>query len=132
MPNLHGRAQLLALLGLLRSGCRSELEIWGHRHVFADPRLPPSRAQVPVVVAGRTAYLDRFFDTERVDVELDGAAWHRGDAQRERDIARDAALAARGLLVVRLSHRRLTSDPEAVRRELLAVLEVRRRQLGAA
>lgn len=42
MPNVRGRAQLLALGGLLKQGCRSELELWGYRHVFAHPSLPPS------------------------------------------------------------------------------------------
>jgi very-short-patch-repair endonuclease len=76
-------------------------------------------------------YLDRLFVHERVNVELDGAKWHRGDAQRERDIRRDAALASHGFLVVRYSHHQLMSDPDGVRRELSAILARRRCQLRA-
>lgn len=131
-PNLEGRAQLLALLGLLRAGCHSELELWGYRYVFDSPLLPPSQAQVPVRLGQRTVYLDRWYVQERVDVELDGAKWHSGDAQRERDLRRDAALAALGIQVVRFSHARLTAGPQDAQLELRDILLARRRQLRVA
>jgi len=59
--------------------------------------------------------------------ELDGREGHVSKADRERDLRRDAALAARGILVVRFTHYRLTHEPEAVRREILAILAARRR-----
>jgi very-short-patch-repair endonuclease len=62
-------------------------------------------------------------------VELDGAAWHGSAAQRERDVRRDAALAASGWLVVRFTQARLHRDPEGCRRDLLDILASRRRQL---
>lgn len=77
-----------------------------------------------------TIYLDRYFEEERLAVELDGAAFHGSPGQRERDIRRDAALAAIGIQVIRFSHQRLFADPEGVRRELLQILAARRRQLG--
>jgi hypothetical protein len=36
--NLKGRASLIALCDALAKGCRSELELWGLRHVFRGDR----------------------------------------------------------------------------------------------
>ncbi len=80
---------------------------------------------------GRRAHLDVAYESELVDIELDGSRYHFGFERRERDMRRDAALAALGWLVLRFSHRRLHEEPDAVRREILATLEVRRRQLGS-
>jgi len=131
-PRLGGRAALLSLVDLLATGCHSELEIWGCRRVFDHPSLPVARRQLPLVLSGRRAYLDVAYGEERVDVELDGSRYHFGFESRERDMRRDAALAALGWLVLRFSHRRLHEEPDAVRREILATLEVRRTQLCSA
>ncbi len=125
-PRRAGAAQMRRLVALVAAGCHSELEVWGHDRVFSDPRLPHSSCQHLVYAAGRTTYLDRYFPIERVDVELDGAAWHGQRAQRERDLRRDAALSAMGIMVVRYSHRRLTTEPEAVVDELCVILAGRR------
>ncbi len=130
-PKLAGRSAFRTLLDLLEQGCHSELEIWGYLDVFRHPALPSSRAQVPVRVNGRTVYVDRLFEAELVDVELDGRKYHSAPQDRERDLRRDAALARLGLLVVRFSHDRIV-HPREVRDELLEILHVRRRQLGAA
>jgi very-short-patch-repair endonuclease len=58
--------------------------------------------------------------------ELDGAKWHGSPRSRERDLRRDAALAARGYRVVRLTHERLTRQPAEVRAEILAILAAAR------
>ena len=63
---------------------------------------------------------------------MDGAAYHFGRDQRERDMRRDAELAALGWLVLRFSYRRMTSDPAGVRREITRVIAMRRAQLGRA
>jgi very-short-patch-repair endonuclease len=118
------------LFRLLSLGIHSELEAWGHEHVFNDSRLPPSRAQVPVrLPSGRTIYLDRLYDEELVNVELDGAAYHGLPRQRERDLRRDSALASLGFVTVRFSHPRLHADHEQAVDELLATLAMRRCQL---
>lgn len=114
------------LVDLVAGGCHSELELWGHDQVFSDPRLPPSYRQHTIQLAGRPVYLDRYFPAERVDVELDGAAWHGHPGQRERDLRRDAALSALGILVVRYSYRRMFGEPELVVEELRAILARRR------
>jgi very-short-patch-repair endonuclease len=127
-PRLRGATEMRALVALVAGGCHSELEIWGHEKVFSDPRLPPSHRQFPIQVDGKTLFLDRYFPAERVVVELDGAAWHGNQAQRERDLRRDAALSAMGILVVRYSHRRLYAEPERVIAELSQILAWRRAQ----
>jgi hypothetical protein len=125
-PRLSGAAQMRRLVVLVDGGCHSELELWGHEKVFSDPRLPPSVRQFAVLVDGRRMFLDRYFPRERVAVELDGAAWHGNQVQRERDLRRDAALSAMGILVVRYSHRRLVTEPDHVIEELCRVLACRR------
>src|SRR5664280_137387 len=40
LPRLPGRRALLDLVGVLDVGCASELEIWGHLHVFTGPDSP--------------------------------------------------------------------------------------------
>ncbi len=125
-PNLPGRAELMSLNHLLATGCRSELELWGHAHVFSGPGLPPLRWQWPVLIGRRRIYLDVYAEAERVNFELDGARWHASPEQRERDLRRDAALAALGILVVRFTHRRITREPANVRRQAISILESRR------
>lgn len=130
--NLKGRASLLELCAALAHGCRSELELWGLRHVFRDPRFVHGVWQLPVNLESRVVYLDLAFERERVAVELDGAAYHHRDpAQRERDMRRDAALSALGWVVLRFSYWRLHDEPDAVCHEIAAVLEMRRWQLAA-
>ncbi len=129
-PNLRGRRELLALLDQLAGGLHSELELWGHAHVFDHPSLPPARTQHPLRVGGRTFYLDRAYLDEMVAVELDGRAYHSAPDARERDIRRDADVARTGWLTLRFSHARLTQQADRVRAELREVLATRRQQLG--
>jgi len=126
--NLPGRLELIRLLSLLESGCRSELELWGHDHVFTGPGLPPIEWNVPVRIGRRTVYLDAYCRSARVDFELDGARWHTSVRDRERDARRDAALAALGIMVVRFTHAQLTGSPELVREQIRSIVAVR---LGA-
>ncbi|MGC4835557.1 DUF559 domain-containing protein [Micromonospora vinacea] len=104
---MPGRAAVRGLVDRLAAGCRSPLEIWGHDQIR---------------VGARTIYLDMFAEAERVNIELDGATSHGDPAEREIDLRRDALLATVGILVVRFSHRRLTTDPATVRQETLAIL----------
>ncbi|MDG4764912.1 DUF559 domain-containing protein [Solwaraspora sp. WMMD406] len=128
LPRLTDRAALRTLLTKLATGCRSQLEIWGHEHVFVGTGMPAFRRQQMVRVGGgRTFYLDVYAGRERVDFELDGAASHGSPAQREIDLRRDALLATAGIQVVRFAHRRLMCEPQQVRREILAILDHRRR-----
>lgn len=124
---LKGRAALLQLVGLLASGCESELELWGYLGVFNTPGLDDARRQLRVVVGGRRYRLDMAYEQERLAVELDGREFHAGAEQWERDIARDLALATIGWQTIRLPHRRLHADAAGCRRDVLAVRAARQR-----
>jgi very-short-patch-repair endonuclease len=126
---LTDKVTLADLLHLLAIGCHSPLEIWGHKHIFTGPGMPDFQHQVPMRVHGRNVYLDLYARVEKLNIELDGDGSHSSPADRERDLRRDAALAALGILVVRYTHHRLVHDPDGVRREVLAILAVRRAPL---
>lgn len=128
-PRTEGVVAMRAVLHLVAEGCRSELELWGHRRVFDDRSLPQAHLQYVVATNGGRYILDRAYLDEMVGVELDGAAWHGSSLQRERDVRRDAALAAKGWLIVRFTHARLHADPDGCRAELAAILAARRGQL---
>jgi very-short-patch-repair endonuclease len=125
-PALPGRRALVELLALVEQGCQSELEVWGVRNVLRGPGMPPFVQQHPVRLPWVTVHLDAAVPELKVAVELDGAAFHGSAAARERDTRRDVALAARGWVVLRFSYRRLTTDPEGCRREILEVCRGRR------
>jgi very-short-patch-repair endonuclease len=124
---LAGRAELRQFVQQLVLGCESELELWGYLHVFDVPGLRHGVRQLPVEVRGRRYRLDLGYEAERVAVELDGHRFHSSRAQRERDLERDAALAAVGWITLRYSHERLHEDVFGCRRDTLAVLANRRR-----
>src|SRR3954451_927856 len=102
-PNIAGLKDMRTLLSLV-GACHSELELWGHAHVFSANGLRHARPQFPIRVGSRKAYLDRYFEEEMVDVEMDGAAYHGLPGQRERDIRRDAALARIGIQTGQREH----------------------------
>jgi hypothetical protein len=127
-PELPGRAELGRLLALVRRGCQSPLELYGVLHVFDRLTVPPPRHQVRVVAGGRRYDLDAAWEDVELAVELDGAAFHGSREQREKDLRRDAALAAAGWVVIRFSHQRLTTEPAACRAEIEAAWRARRRR----
>lgn len=111
------------------------------RHLLAEARAPTStrspledrfvafcqRHRLPrpatnVLVLGRE--VDAYWAPQRLVAELDGFAYHRHRAAFERDRARDAALQAAGYRIVRLTHRRLEAEGDAVATELRALLAV--------
>ncbi|SHF90762.1 DUF559 domain-containing protein [Geodermatophilus nigrescens] len=129
-PALPGRRALEELLRLVDQGCQSELEIWGVRHVLTGSGMPRFVQQHPVTLgSGRTVHLDAAVPELRIAVELDGAAFHGSAEDRERDTRRDVELAALGWVVLRFSHRRLTTEPDACRREILRVCRAREAQV---
>ena len=71
-----------------------------------------------------TVSLDVFDPETRTNFELDGVSYH---LDRDRDLRRDAALAATGITVVRLTHDHLTGPIADVQREVMAILASRRR-----
>jgi hypothetical protein len=129
-PRLPGRVALRALLNKIAAGCRSELELWGYDQVFTGPGMPALERQVPVKVDGRTMYLDLLHRATATNFELDGTKWHDRVSQRERDVARDAALATVGIHAIRFTHDQLTLDPQRVRRQVIAILDRRASIVG--
>ena len=128
-PELPGRSALIELLGFIAGGCESELEIFGVRHVLAVPGIPPCEQQYRMMLRDGPVRLDAAWPEAKIAVELDGAAFHGSPEARERDLRRDAALAALGWVVLRFSYRRLVREPEACRAEILAAY---RRRVGVA
>ncbi|MBA3410498.1 MAG: DUF559 domain-containing protein [Geodermatophilaceae bacterium] len=116
--NLAGRSELRESLDLIAGGCHSELEIWGVRRVLIIDGLPRPLQQYRVELQSGPVHLDAALPDVQLGIELDGAAFHGNRGARERDIARDAALAAAGWLILRFSYRRLTSDPLGCRRDI--------------
>ncbi|WP_166509631.1 endonuclease domain-containing protein [Blastococcus sp. TF02-8] len=117
-PNLPGRAALQELLRLVAGGSHSELEIFGVRHVLSVPGLPECRRQYRIDLPDGPVFLDAAWPDVRLAVELDGAAFHRSAPARERDLRRDAALAALGWQTLRFSFRRATTEAPACRAQI--------------
>jgi very-short-patch-repair endonuclease len=124
-PGLPGHRHLLELVGLVEDGCQSELEVWGVLEVLRGSGMPRFVQQHRVALPHAVVHVDAAFVEVRVAVELDGAAFHGSPEARERDTRRDVALAAAGWVVLRFSYRRLTREPEACRREIIAVCRQR-------
>lgn len=130
-PRLAGRGELAALVELLAAGCQSELEIWGCLNVLRGPGMPPFVQQRRIAVGGEVFLLDAAYDEVQLGVEMDGAAWHGSRQQRERDIRRDALLATVGWQTLRFGFRRLTTAPEACRRDIRSAYGARRALFAA-
>lgn len=129
-PRLPERAEFAQLVRLLADGCRSELEIWGCLKVLRSPGMPSFVQQREVVVAGERFFLDAAYDDVLLAVELDGAAWHGSRQQREKDIRRDALVATVGWQTLRFGFARMTAEPDACRRDIMATYAARRGRFG--
>ena len=123
-----GRRGVRALRRLVDSGparTRSEAERRLLRLV-REARLPKPRLNARV--AGLE--VDFLWPDQRLIVEVDGYAFHRGRRAFERDRQRDAALAAQGYTVLRVTWRQLVYEPQAVVARIAAALAVRRPPSG--
>jgi REase_MTES_1575 len=96
---------------------RSELERL-FIDVCAEAGLPPPTLNR--VVAGFE--VDAVWPTSKLVVELDGYAFHRTRHAFERDRERDMALQLAGYRVLRVTHRRLARDADAVMKALRGAL----------
>lgn len=119
-PELPGRAALQELARLAARGAHSALEVAAVRRVLDLAGLPPYEQQFRVVLPGGAVALDAAWPEVKLAVELDGTAFHSSPEARERDMRRDAALAALGWLVLRFSHRQITRDPGWCRAQIVA------------
>jgi very-short-patch-repair endonuclease len=69
--------------------------------------------------------VDFLWREQRVIVEVDGYAFHAGRASFERDRERDAALVARGYVVLRVTWRQLVARRDAIVARIAAALAMR-------
>ncbi|MGY2128365.1 DUF559 domain-containing protein [Blastococcus sp. SYSU DS0617] len=124
-PELAGRGALCELVDLVADGAQSRLELIAVRQVLDVPGLPKCQQQHRIVLPGGPVYVDAAWPEVKLAIELDGAAFHGSDEARERDLARDAALAALGWLVIRFSYRQVTREPALCRARIDAAYRAR-------
>ncbi|MGE5282052.1 MAG: DUF559 domain-containing protein [Chloroflexota bacterium] len=98
---------------LTRSPLEYEFADFCRRHGLPAPSLNTT-------VLGRE--VDALWPRQRLAVELDGWEYHRHRAAFERDRTRDSALMAAGYRVIRVTHRRLTREGDALAREIAVLL----------
>jgi very-short-patch-repair endonuclease len=118
----RGLRQLRALLPSLRPAptTRSDLER-DFLDFCRDHELP-----IPTMNADVAGFeVDALWPQERLVVELDGFEFHRTRAAFERDRARDAAIQLAGHRVVRLTHRRLETEPHVAAAQIRSFLRAR-------
>jgi very-short-patch-repair endonuclease len=84
--------------------------------------LPTPRLNAYVEAGGKLIQVDALWPNERVVVEIDGAAAHATRQAFEDDRRRDAALAAAGYVVVRLTWTRMTTEASAVQAQLHSLI----------
>ena len=101
---MRWRAELGDVLAAAGDGIHSVLEYRYLRDVERAHGLPRSRHQVRVVIDGKAAYRDAYYDEYQLAVELDGRLAHPDD-ERWRDSLRDNKASARGIQTTRYGWR---------------------------
>lgn len=104
------RAALGDVLDAVGHGIHSALEYRYLRDVERAHGLPKSRHQVRVVIDGRVAYRDAYYDEYRLAVELDGRLAHP-DEERWRDGLRDGQAGVLGIYTARYGWRAVYGHP---------------------
>lgn len=130
--------QVRALAGRYpgRPGCRKLRELLNDISEPALTRSPPEflllkrlrKAGVPQPRTNARVHgleVDLLFPDHGLAVEIDGYAYHRQRPAFEDDRSRDAALAAHGIMVLRVTPRQLTREPDKVLARLCLVLGAR-------
>ncbi len=101
---MRWRAELNDVLAAAGDGIHSVLEYRYLRDVERAHGLPRSRHQVRVVIDGRAAYRDAYYEEYQLAVELDGRLAHP-DEERWRDSQRDNKAGVQGIQTTRYSWR---------------------------
>jgi hypothetical protein len=107
---MRWRAELGDVLTAAGDGIHSVLEYRYVRDVERAHGLPRSRHQVRVVIDGKSAYRDGYYEEYQVAVELDGRLAHPDD-ERWRDSHRDILASAQGVQTCRYSWRDIYGHP---------------------
>jgi hypothetical protein len=125
----NGRKQLTKLTKAIERHTPGQIVRDELEHLFLElvhaVGLPAPETNVKIRTRRRTYTVDCLWRDQGVAVELDGRAAHMRAAAFEEDRARDAALTAVGLRLLRFTWRRLTEEPEDVLAELEATLSGR-------
>jgi predicted transcriptional regulator of viral defense system len=121
---MRWRTELDDVLTAAGSRIHSVLEYRYLRDVERAHGLPRSRHQVRVVIDGRVAYRDAYYEEYHAAVELDGRLAHP-DEERSRDSRRDNRAYARGVQTSRYGWRDVYAD--ACETALLQAQILRRR-----
>jgi hypothetical protein len=121
---MRWRAGIDGALSEVATGVHSNLEYRYVRDVERPHGLPAARRQSADGSSGHTQYRDNLYQDYAVAVETDGAAAHP-ESSRWRDVARDNAAAATGILTLRYSWSDVTTRPCQVAGQVAAVLHSR-------
>jgi very-short-patch-repair endonuclease len=125
--NLRGRAggrQLVEIAREVASGSHAESELLLHA-LLQRAGLTGWQANYRVPTASGPRFIDVAFPAAMVALEVDGRAFHTGDAAFETDRARQNELQLLGWRVLRFTWKRLATDPDGVLREILAAVQER-------
>jgi hypothetical protein len=120
-PKIRWRAELAELLTLDTAGLHSVLELRYRRDVERPHGLPRGTRQARFRRGDHNEYRDVLYEAYQTAVELDGELAHIGEAWR-RDVRRDNAAAADGILTLRYSWFDVTKSPCQVAAEVAQVL----------
>jgi very-short-patch-repair endonuclease len=123
-PRERWRTDLLAVLADVGDGAQSSLELRYVRKVERAHGLPAARRQAKIVTAGRTRYVDNFYEEAKLAVELDGRAAHPPE-QRWDDNHRDNEHARQGIMTVRYNWPDVNYRACAVAAQVGGLLELR-------
>lgn len=121
---IRWRPALAELLCTDAAGLHSILEWRYHHNVELPHHLPSRTRQAKATADGSTKYRDLLYDEFALVVELDGRLAHPGDT-RWRDIIRDNAAAAEGMITLRYGWFQVTKTPCRVAAEVAQVLLTR-------
>lgn len=121
---LRWRAELAEAVGEVEAGLHSKLESRYVRQVEKPHDLPSAVRQAASKAGRRNRYLDDLYRDFGVCVELDGRAAHPAES-RWRDIHRDNASAAIGIVTLRYGWADIATEPCRVAAEIAQVLRQR-------
>jgi very-short-patch-repair endonuclease len=123
-PRFRWRSEVTIALSPDADGSHSALEYRYFRDVERPHHLPKARRQARVRRGDVTEYRDVLYDEFQLAVELDGLIAHQPE-DRWRDVHRDNAAAADGLLTLRYGNRDVTVTPCVTAMEVGEVLKHR-------
>jgi very-short-patch-repair endonuclease len=120
-PGRPGVPKLRRILGRPITRTRSDLEARFLELVRAAG-LPNPEVNGLVELPGRRVEVDFVWRSQRLVVEIDGGSVHATSFAFERDRARDRALHAAGLTVIRVTERQLDREPGALTADIRLLL----------